>query len=118
MPPLGKSEITILPQLISRPGTSPGSCLHTIVGAVLARHRLDTSRQCSPDRQLSVKALHSVDYEGYTLADKETGKVVLKETKCYGFRDLQNIVRRVGKEVGVQTVKGAVGRLVGVVRGR
>jgi len=45
--------------------------------------------------------------------DKETGKVVFKGAKCYGFRNLQNIVRRVGKEAGVQTGKGAAGRLVG-----
>jgi iron only hydrogenase large subunit-like protein len=42
--PLGKSESIILPQLISHPGMSSGSYLHTIVGGVLARRRLDTSR--------------------------------------------------------------------------
>jgi iron only hydrogenase large subunit-like protein len=112
-PPLGKSESAILPQLISHPGTSSGSYLHTVVEAVRARHRLNASRQDTPDLELSVKALRSADYEEYTLTDRETGKVVFKGAKCYGFRNLQNIVRRVGKEVGVQTGKGAAGRLVG-----
>ena len=58
-------------------------------------------------------AFRSADYKEYTLTDKETGKVVFKGAKCYGFRNLQNIVRRVGKEVGVQTGKGAARRLAG-----
>ena len=104
---------TALPQLISHPGTSSGSYLHTIMEAVQARHRLCASQQNAPDLELSTKALRSTDYEEYTLTDKETGKVVFKGAKCYGFRNLQNIVRRVGKEAGVQTGKGAAGRLVG-----
>ena len=115
-PPLGASAAelgTALPQLVSHPGTSSGSYLFTIMEAVRARHRLDVSRQDSPDLELSTKTLRSADYEEYTLTDKETGKVVFKGAKCYGFRNLQNIVRRVGKEAGVQTGKGAAGRLAG-----
>lgn len=102
-----------LPQFISHPGTSSGSYLHTIMEAVQAKYRLDASRKDFSDLELSIKALRSADYEEYTLTDKETGKVVFKGAKCYGFRNLQNIVRRVGKEAGVQTGKGAAGRLVG-----
>jgi hypothetical protein len=79
-----ESECTILPQLISHPGTSSGSYLHTIVGAVLVRHPLDASQQGSPSLELFVKALRSTDYGEYTLTDKETGKVVFKGAKCYG----------------------------------
>ena len=115
-PPPGKSGTdlhTALPQLISHPGTSSGSYLHTIVEAIRARHRFDASGQDSSDLELSIKALRSSDYEEYTLTDKKTGKVVFKGAKCYGFRNLQNIVRRVGKEAGVQTGRGAAGRLAG-----
>lgn len=115
-PPLGKSGTdpnAALPQLISHPGTSSGSYLHTIMEAVQARHRLDASGRDSSDLELSIKALRSSDYEEYTLTDKETGKVLFKGAKCYGFRNLQNIVRRVGKEAGVQTGRGAAGRLAG-----
>lgn len=45
--------------------------------------------------------------------DKEAGKVVFKRVKCYGLRNLQDIVREMGEEAGVQTGKGAAGRLVG-----
>ena len=115
-PPPGASGTDLgatLPQTVSHPGTSSGSFLHTLMEAVRARHRLDASRQDSPDLELFTKALRSADYEEYTLTDEETGKVVFKGAKCYGFRNLQNIVRRVGKEAGVQTGKGAAGRLVG-----
>ena len=104
---------TALPQLISHPGTSSGSYLHTIMEAVRAKHRLEAPQRDSPDLELSVKALRSADYEEYTLTDRETGRAVFKGAKCYGFRNLQNIVRRVGKEAGVQTGKGAAGRLAG-----
>ena len=114
-PPNGPgSEIgTTLPQLISHPGTSSGSYLHTIIEAIRERHRLDTRGQDPSDLELSTKTLRSADYEEYTLTDTVTGKVVFKGAKCYGFRNLQNVVRRVGKEAGVQTGKGAAGRLVG-----
>ena len=115
-PPPGESgpdSGIILPQLISHPGTSSGSYLHTILEAVQARHRLNAPQQGHSDLELSTKALRSADYEEYTLTDKQTGKVVFKGAKCYGFRNLQNIVRRVGKEQGVQTGRGAAGRLAG-----
>jgi len=114
--PSGKSGTdlnTALPQFISHPGTSSGSYLHAIIEAVRAKHRLCVPHQDPPDLDLSIKALRSADYEEYTLTDRETGKVVFKGAKCYGFRNLQNVVRRVGKEAGVQTGKGAAGRLVG-----
>ena len=104
---------TALPQFISHHGTSSGSYLHTIIEAVQAGHRLSALRPDSSDLEVSIKVLRSADYEEYALTDKVTGKVVFKGAKCYGFRNLQNIVRRVGKEAGVQTGKGAAGRLVG-----
>lgn len=102
-----------LPQFISHPGTSSGSYLHTIMEAMRVKHRLGAAQKDAPDLELSIKAIRSADYEEYTLTDTGTGKVVFKGAKCYGFRNLQNIVRRVGKEAGVQTGKGAAGRLVG-----
>ena len=115
-PPSGKSETdlnTALPQLISHPGTSSGSYLHTIMEAVRTKHRLDAPQQNPPDLELSIKALRSADYEEYTLMDQKTGKAVFKGAKCYGFRNPQNIVRWVGKEAGVQTGRGAAGGLEG-----
>ncbi|KAF8973265.1 iron hydrogenase [Flammula alnicola] len=70
--------------------------------------------------QLPELIQHSGTSSGsYTLTeDKEGGRVVFKGAKCYGFRNLQNIVRKVGKERGVRTGGGAAGRLAARVGAR
>lgn len=100
-----------LPELIQHPGTSSGSYLHSIISHL--RHE-------SPvPLTLNVKMVRNSDYEEYTLVEEGEkegeGKVVFKGAKCYGFRNLQNIVRKVGKERGVRTGSGAAGRLAGKV---
>jgi iron only hydrogenase large subunit-like protein len=98
--PLPQSNSAIeFPELLSHPGTSSGSYLHSIIDMIFL-----TS---SDPLDLSVRAVRSTDYEEYTLKKRESGEVVFKGAKCYGFRNLQNVVRRVGKETGVQAVKGA-----------
>jgi len=57
-----------------------------------------------------------VDYEEFVLrrdgSDPE-GDVVFKGARCYGFRNLQNVVRKVGRESGVRVGMGAAGRMKG-----
>lgn len=98
-----------LPELINHPGTSSGSYLHTLIRAIADEHlhALD----------LNVRTMRSSDYEEYTLTDRSTGNVVFRGAKCYGFRNLQNLVRKVGRDAGVQVGRGAAGRLA-TVRGR
>ena len=93
-----------LPDLVPHPGTSSGSYLHSIM------HHLQTESD-SP-LIYSVKTIRNIDYEEYTLTDG-AGKTVFKGAKCYGFRNLQNVVRKVGKERGVRTGVGAAGRIAG-----
>jgi len=98
------------PQLITHPGTSSGSYLHSLI---------DMLKLTSPDPlELSVRSVRSSDYEEYTLTKRVTGEVVFKGAKCYGFRNLQNVVRKVGREAGVQVGKGAAGKVVGGLRAR
>ncbi|KAI0699233.1 iron hydrogenase [Cytidiella melzeri] len=98
-----------LPELINHPGTSSGSYLHSLIRTVVQDHprALD----------LSVRSVRSSDYEEYTLSDRSSGEVVFKGAKCYGFRNLQNLVRKVGRDAGVQVGRGAAGRL-DAMRGR
>ena len=93
-----------LPELVPHPGTSSGSYLHSIM------HHLQTKS----DAPLiySVKTIRNTDYEEHTLTDG-AGRTVFKGAKCYGFRNLQNVVRKVGKERGVRTGMGAAGRMAG-----
>jgi iron only hydrogenase large subunit-like protein len=94
----------ILPELPQHTGTSSGSYLHGIIS-----HLQETS---ATPLTLNVKMIRNADYEEYTLTDGE--RVVFRGAKCYGFRNLQNIVRKVGRERGVRTGAGAAGRLGGV----
>ncbi|KAI0344850.1 iron hydrogenase [Trametopsis cervina] len=98
-----------LPELINHPGTSSGSYLHTLIRALVDEHphALD----------LAVRNIRSSDYEEYTLTDRSSGEVVFRGAKCYGFRNLQNLVRKVGRDAGVQVGRGAAGKL-GALRGR
>ncbi|GAA5836602.1 hypothetical protein JCM9279_000441 [Rhodotorula babjevae] len=43
-------------------------------------------------------------------ARPERGTVVARAAKCYGFRNLQNVVRKLSREAGVSLARGAAGR--------
>lgn len=107
------ADLTVppIPELITHPGTSSGSYLHSLISLLSSTspHPLDLTVR-------SVRA--SADYEEYTLTEQGSGKVVFRGAKCYGFRNLQNVVRKVGREAGVQVGRGAAGRMAGGVRGR
>ncbi|KAH7923406.1 iron hydrogenase [Leucogyrophana mollusca] len=91
------------PELLAHPGTSSGSYLHSLIAAVT---------QASPDPlDLTVKTVRTSDYEEYILRNRITGELVFKGAKCYGFRNLQNVVRKVGREAGMQVGRGAAGRM-------
>ena len=98
------------PELKVHSGTSSGSYLHTLINFQM---------HASPSPlDLSIKTIRSSDYEEYTLKNPCTNEIVFKGAKCYGFRNLQNIVRKVGREVGVSVGKGAAGRAAGGLRAR
>ncbi|KAG8872814.1 Cytosolic Fe-S cluster assembly factor nar1 [Tulasnella sp. 331] len=101
-----------LPELLQHPGSSSGSYLHSLLDS------LTLSNSHKP-LLLSSKIIRSADYEEFILKDTGTGEIVFKGAKCYGFRNLQNVVRKVGKEAGVSTAKGAAGVAPSVaLRGR
>ncbi|KNZ80553.1 Cytosolic Fe-S cluster assembly factor NAR1 [Termitomyces sp. J132] len=83
------------PELLTHPGSSSGSYLHAIIAHLQATSDVPLT--------LNVEAVRGTDYEEYILT-KNTGEpgngkvVVFKGAKCYGFRNLQNVVRRVGRE--------------------
>lgn len=93
-----------IPSLLTHTGTSSGSYLHSLLASYTAS---------DPSLQLTSRTVRSADYEEYTLTDAATGRAVFRGARCYGFRNLQNLVRRVGREAGVQVGRGAAGRLAG-----
>ena len=98
------------PELMSHPGTSSGSYLHSLIDMYI-------STSLDP-LDLSVRTVRSSDYEEYTLQKQGSDEVVFRGAKCYGFRNLQNVVRKVGKDAGVQAEKGAAGKMAGGLRAR
>jgi hypothetical protein len=99
----------ILPDLLTPPGSSSGSYLHSLILAVARASRQPLT--------LESKTIRSADYVEHTLRDTSSGDAVFHGATCYGFRNLQNVVRRVGRAAGVQVGRGAAGRLVGGLRG-
>lgn len=102
------SATPVLPDLLSPPGSSSGSYLHSLMLAVAhtSPHPLT----------LESKTIRSADYVEHTLRDSSSGDPVFRGATCYGFRNLQNVVRRVGRAAGVQVGRGAAGRLAGGLR--
>ncbi|KAI0645503.1 iron hydrogenase [Trametes meyenii] len=100
------------PELLMHPGTSSGSYLHSLVAVITASAADPTALE------LSTKTVRTADYEEYTLTDRRTGAVVFRGAKCYGFRNLQNVVRKVGRDAGVQVGRGAAGRMASGLRAR
>ncbi|KAJ2911771.1 hypothetical protein MD484_g8647, partial [Candolleomyces efflorescens] len=93
------------PELLQHPGSSSGSYLMSII-----EHLQQTS---TVPLTLASKVMRNADYEEFTLTEESSGKIVFKGAKCYGFRNLQNVVRKVGKERGVRVGVGAAGRMGG-----
>ena len=106
--PTSTSTIPVLPVLLNHPGSSSGSYLHSLMLAVARTHP-------NPLTQES-KTIRSADYVEHTLRDTTSGSPVFRGATCYGFRNLQNVVRRVGRATGVQVGRGAAGRLAGGLR--
>jgi Iron only hydrogenase large subunit, C-terminal domain len=105
-----ESGVICLPDLIQHPGSSSGSYLQAIIEHVKESSAVPLA--------FASKQMRNADYEEVTLTDETTGRVVFKGAKCYGFRNLQNVVRKVGRDKGVRVGGGAAGKLAGRAVGR
>jgi iron only hydrogenase large subunit-like protein len=115
-----------IPELVQQPGSSSGSWLQTIIAHV-------QEREAVRGRQTAVrsKIIRTGDYEDVwvesfappttttatttttttTTTTQAESEVVFRGAKCYGFRNLQNVVRKVGRGAGIHVGAGAAGRL-------
>ena len=108
--PSSASATPVFPDLHNPAGSSSGSYLYSLMLAVARTHPHPLT--------LESKTVRSADYVEYTLRDTFSGgPPVFRGATCYGFRNLQNVVRRVGRAAGVQVGRGAAGRLAGGLRG-
>ncbi|GAA6050368.1 hypothetical protein JCM3770_004003, partial [Rhodotorula araucariae] len=136
----GEEEAAYFPfsDLLAPPrGTSSGSYVAAALSALLnsASPSASASASCSaaptlsradwPYLRLDTKHVRSSDYVEYTLVrlaspyspsgtlhgdGDERGEVVARAAKCYGFRNLQNVVRKLSRDAGIVVSRGAAGR--------
>lgn len=106
----GQAEGAYVPSYLvdPSPGTSSGGYVHNALRAVMDTLNSDQRSRAS----VVEKRVRSDDYVEYSLVDTDSGHVYTRAVKCYGFRNLQNIVRKIGKDKGVAVTRGAAGRYV------
>ncbi|TIA91298.1 hypothetical protein E3P99_01124 [Wallemia hederae] len=102
-------EEDVIPHHVQHPGTSSGSYLENILNL----HRLRT-----PSLRLETHSPRNLADSVEYLLINEDGECIFKGAKCYGFKNIQNLVRKVGKERGVSSGRGAAGRMAASSRGR
>lgn len=98
----------LLPELMSHRGSSSGSYLQAIINHLILESPVPLN--------LELKQIRHEDYEETLLRQKDAkgqseGEIVFSGAKCYGFRNLQNLVRKVGTQSGVRVGTGAAGKL-------
>ena len=73
--------------------------------------RLSTPYSPSPSSSSSSSSLSTTAPAAADPAPRpERGTVVARAAKCYGFRNLQNVVRKLSRDAGVSLARGAAGR--------
>ncbi|PWN41338.1 iron hydrogenase [Ceraceosorus guamensis] len=98
-----------MPSLLPHVGSSSGSYLFAILAAVWTDH-LSTLSPDSAQPALDVRTIRNADYTEYVLRD-EAGSVLFRGATTYGFRNLQNLVRKLQKQTGLKS-KGASAGIV------
>ncbi|AFR96934.1 cytosolic Fe-S cluster assembly factor NAR1 [Cryptococcus neoformans C23] len=112
-PSYSATEDYPFPELLTHEGSSSGSYLQTIIHDVQRSHP-------NPTRITTREIRGSTDNIEYLIQDTVTGQVIFKGAKVYGFRNLQNLVRKVAKETGIgRSGRGAgAGKLSAAVAAR
>jgi len=73
-----------MPSLLTHRGTSSGSFLHALIADATLRY---------PNAALTSSERNNADWTDYALTQPD-GAVVFRGATCYGFRNIQNLVRR------------------------
>jgi iron only hydrogenase large subunit-like protein len=93
-------------RMVSHPGSSSGGYLHHLLTSS-AQSLFGLDVDVAEAKGVSVRTVRNGDMVEYTL--EENGKIKLRMARCYGFRNIQNLVRKLeGK--GGKVVKKKVGK--------
>ncbi|CAO1618402.1 unnamed protein product [Parajaminaea phylloscopi] len=103
----GANSTQPLPSFVNHVGSSSGSYLFSLIRASWDEHL--QSMPTLPEQQdpkLDVRIIRTADFTEYVLR-APGGEILFKGAQCYGFRNLQNLVRKVQRQTGVKSRKGA-----------
>lgn len=113
----------LLPSLLheNSPGSSSGGYLFSLMHEVWREHlstHPELTKGSSVQPCVDFKIIRTSDYTEYTLrapsSGSTRGSILFRGAHCYGFRNLQNLVRKVQRQVGLKSRKsGAAGTLTG-----
>ena len=109
------------PSLLGHPGSTSGSYLFNVIQYLIEA----TPEDRRSSLQLEVKTIRTSDYVDFILTSPspptdltpefETSsanrQVLFRGAVCYGFRNLQNVVRKIGKEQNIVVTRGAAASL-------
>ncbi|KAJ1581138.1 hypothetical protein NDA11_003342 [Ustilago hordei] len=119
------------PELLDQPGSSSGGYLFNLMRAVwldwISQHWHqfpESVRQRGLVPKLDVRVIRTADFTEFILrapaqlsldVDPQTNlswNILFRGAQCYGFRNLQNLVRKLQKQTGARNTRRAAGRLV------
>jgi iron only hydrogenase large subunit-like protein len=101
-----------IPDLVPAAGSSSGGFLFSLLADAWRTH-LASLPDSAPQPLLDVRTIRSADYTEYVLRAADSDEVLFRGAACYGFRNLQNLVRRLQRSTGLKGKNSAVaGRLV------
>lgn len=108
----GSHVPALLPSLLDQPGSSSGGYLFSLMEATWQEWLLsDAGRDyifSDAQPRIDIKTIRTSDFTEYILrAPTADSPVLFKGAHCYGFRNLQNLVRKVQRQTGVKSRKGA-----------
>lgn len=98
------TEEPLWPDFVQHPGTTSGSYMHNVVASLIN----SAPPSDLPHMRLEHKNIRGGDYSEYTLMQGQ--QPVFKGAICNGFRNLQNVVRKITPGTGGTSTKRAVVR--------
>ncbi|SNX84528.1 related to Cytosolic Fe-S cluster assembly factor NAR1 [Melanopsichium pennsylvanicum] len=132
------SVLPHFPQLLDQPGSSSGGYLFNLMRAVwldwISQHWQQFPQSVRDQAvlpKLDVRVIRTADFTEYVLraptikseaqsppssssfsSSSSSSSILFRAAQCYGFRNLQNLVRKLQKQTGVRNARGAAARLV------
>lgn len=97
-----------LPELLDHPGSSAGSYMHALL--VDAAITASAKEGGNIELALQTRQVRGADFEEVRLVRKHAEgreETLVRAARCYGFRNLQNLVRRVARDSTANTQPGA-----------